>query len=87
MTNLNTGSLTHSWIQKHPYRNGDIRRDIQPNDFQNGNALDIQNPISMQENVETLLHRIAFTVWHTALHIEREVRQLGEINSRILRFY
>lgn len=36
----------------------------------------LKDETPLREETETLLHRIAFTVWHTALHIESEVRGL-----------
>ncbi|KAJ9576926.1 hypothetical protein L9F63_006492, partial [Diploptera punctata] len=30
---------------------------------------------------QAILHRIAFTVWHTALHLEREIKPSGKAKS------
>ena len=38
------------------------------------NEEDMREVAFLREEPETILHRIAFTVWHAALHIEREVR-------------
>ena len=44
--------------------NDDTSSSVDQSDLLNGNFLDNPNVTC------TLLHRIAFTVWHTALHIE-----------------
>jgi hypothetical protein len=84
MSYLSAGSFTHSGIQTSPYHNICVRKSIiLQNDFRNGNSVGTKTPVSIQDDTETLLHRIAFTVWHTALHIEREVRLSFIINSTI----
>lgn len=63
--------MTNLWSRRaYRYRPGDIRRDVL-DDFENGNVqIDPRSALSIQDDTEALLHRIAFTVWHTALHIE-----------------
>lgn len=73
MTNSNTNSRS----QKNPYRNQRTNSEILNDDLRNGNVVgNMQNSTISQVETEILLRRIAFTVWHTALYIEREVRYL-----------
>ncbi|KAL6429907.1 hypothetical protein ACFW04_007637 [Cataglyphis niger] len=65
MTNSNSSSLSRAWLRANCCRCADTRQDTANNNFK-----DAETPL--REETETLLHRIAFTVWHTALHIESE---------------
>lgn len=67
MTSSNSSSLSRVWLRANCCRCGDARQDAA-----NNNSKNAETPL--REETETLLHRIAFTVWHTALHIESEVR-------------
>jgi len=67
MTSSNSNSLSRAWLRANCCHCGDTRQDTANNNFK-----DVETPL--REETETLLHRIAFTVWHTALHIESEVR-------------
>ncbi|XP_076242166.1 focal adhesion protein tensin isoform X5 [Calliopsis andreniformis] len=64
MTNSNSSSLSRAWLRANCCRCGDTRQDTVNNN--------LKEEMPLQEETETLLHRIAFTVWHTALHIESE---------------
>lgn len=66
MTSSNSSSLSRAWLRANCCRCADTRQDTANNNFK-----DAETPL--REETETLLHRIAFTVWHTALHIESEV--------------
>ena len=66
MTNSNSSSLSRAWLRANCCRCGDTRQDTMNNN--------LKEETPLREETETLLHRIAFTVWHTALHIESEVR-------------
>lgn len=68
MTNSNSSSLSRVWLRANCCRCGDTRQDTVNNN--------LKDETPLREETETLLHRIAFTVWHTALHIESEVRGL-----------
>ncbi|XP_076285014.1 tensin-3-like isoform X8 [Lasioglossum baleicum] len=64
MTNSNSSSLSRAWLRANCCRCGDLRQDNVNNN--------LKEDAPLREETETLLHRIAFTVWHTALHIESE---------------
>ncbi|KOC66380.1 Tensin [Habropoda laboriosa] len=64
MTNSNSSSLSRAWLRANCCRCGDTRQDTVNNN--------LKEETPLREETETLLHRIAFTVWHTALHIESE---------------
>nr|XP_033334087.1 tensin-3 isoform X3 [Megalopta genalis] len=64
MTNSNSSSLSRAWLRANCCRCGDPRQDNVNNN--------LKEETPLREETETLLHRIAFTVWHTALHIESE---------------
>ncbi|XP_011630706.1 tensin-1 isoform X8 [Pogonomyrmex barbatus] len=65
MMSSNSSSLSRAWLRANCCRCGDPRQDTA-----NNNLKEVETPL--REETETLLHRIAFTVWHTALHIESE---------------
>lgn len=75
MTNSNgSGSLSRGWLHARCCRNIGNYSDMTAINKNNNRNHRENQEVALCEETETLLHRIAFTVWHTALHIEREVR-------------
>lgn len=82
MTSVNNRRTWDKGISYYP-------KNIVNDDLKNGNVKIVENSISVHENTKVILYRIAFSVWHTALHIEGKVRHTLETdnNTSVVLFF